>query len=166
MFGKSPAAAVYHPRSSQHTNAVTLGVRQMGFGPSAIRLVNVYIGCLSHLWPYDCSVEHPVISPALEVDPVGIFGSGGFIDVNAQAGLVVGIHVPFLDNGTAGQDLLGRFRKHGLFQDAKVWRHKIQMQVVTMADRIYVVGAMPRGTYAEELAHVGHFSGHVNATYR
>src|SRR5271163_4892781 len=112
------------------------------------------------------SIQHSVISPAFKVCLVGIFCSGFLVDIDAPTRLIVRIDIALADIRRPGKYFAGFFIEEGLFLDTEVGGGEIEMQIVTMADRINVVGPVPGSSYIEEFAAMGHFSAHVETTDR
>jgi hypothetical protein len=72
--------------------------------------------------------------------------------------LIVGVHITFANLWSSGEDFAGFFVEECLLLNAEVRGDEIEVQVVTMADRINIVWSMPRRPYIEELAAVCYLS--------
>src|SRR5437667_11884533 len=70
--------------------------------------------------PYNRAIQPAVVATARARSRIGILRCGCFVDVNAEAGTVVAVHVASLDLGRSGKDFLGRRRKDSFFLDAEV----------------------------------------------
>ena len=70
----------------------------------------------------------------------GIFGRQLLVDVDAQARLVVGIHVAVAHFRAAGEHLVDEFGEAAPLLDAEVGRPQVEVQVGGVADRRDVAG--------------------------
>src|SRR2546422_1480186 len=94
----------------------------------------------------DCSVAAAEVSPA-HVER-GIVSDGElrgqfFVEVDAEARMVVGVVIAVLQFGAAGEDVLFRLREDARLLHAKVGRGEIEMHVRRMADRRDIARTVP-----------------------
>jgi hypothetical protein len=120
----------------------------------------------SLLRPYDRSIEHTVVPPVLKICLVGILGSRLFIDVDAEPRLIIGVDVALPDFRRTGKHLARLLVKKGLLLNSEVRRNQVEVQIVTVADRIDVIRSVPRRAHVEEFAAVRHLSAHIKASHR
>src|SRR6266849_10126163 len=113
--------------------------------------------------PYNRAIQSAVVATARARSRIGILRCGCFVDVNAEAGTVVAVHVASLYLGRSGKDFLGRRRKDSFFLDAEVIRGEVQVKVVGVADRVDVGGTVPGRPNIEKLAAGGDLAALVQA---
>ena len=93
----------------------------------------------------------------------GVLGGELFVDVDAQAGGLVGVQVAVLDLRAAREDGPGLGRKDVAFVNSEVVAGKLECQPGRMTDRRAVAGTVPGGLDAEEFAERGHLARHREA---
>ena len=91
-------------------------------------------------------------------------GGEVLVDIDAEAGLVVGVHVAVADFGDAGEDFVNVFGEGAPFLDAEVGGPEIEVEICGVADGRNVVGAVPCGADAIEVGEGGDVSGGGDAT--
>src|SRR5450631_81793 len=101
------------------------------------------------------SVEEAVVAAFFVWLLVGILRRGGFINIDAEAGLVIRVHVALADDRRTGKDFAHFFVELGFFLNAEVWRGQVKMKVVAVTERIHIGRPVPCGAHIEELATVG-----------
>ena len=95
----------------------------------------------------------------------GVLGGEFLVHINAEAGLVVGVHVAVADVGDAGEDFVDVFGERAPFLDAEVGGPEIEVEVGGVADGRDVVRAVPCGADAIEVSEGGDVSGGGNAAH-
>src|SRR5262249_49690911 len=116
------------------------------------------------LWPDDGPVAAAGGAPAmLEGRALGrrILGGERLVDVDAEAGGLVGVEVAVLRLGTAGEDRAGPLGEDAALVDAEIVAGQLQRQAGRVADGRDVAGAVPGRLHAEELGEGRHLPRHA-----
>ena len=88
----------------------------------------------------------------------GILGGELLVDVDAESGCLVGVHVAVLGLGAAGEDGAGLGREDVALVDAEIVAGQLERELGGVRDRRGVAGAVPGGLHAEELAERRHLA--------
>ncbi len=85
---------------------------------------------------------------------IGVFCGERFVDIDAEAGSVAGIHVAGVEGVVMGKDFVGKRRVVHVLLDAEVVDGEAEMQCGRHGDRRKIGGAMEAGADVIELGEV------------
>src|SRR4051794_7093275 len=89
--------------------------------------------CSNPLWPYDRAIQPAIVAPAAPRSLVRELRCHPLINVDAQSGFVVGVHVSASNFGRAGEYLAERRGEQVLLLNTEVITGQIEMHVDGMA---------------------------------
>src|ERR1700722_9307849 len=121
--------------------------------------------CSTLLRPYDGTVAQAVISSGFKRGFVGIFRGRPLVDVDTPARLIVSVHVTLTDFGRTGKHFARLLVEKCFFLNSEVGGGEVQMEIVTMADRVHIVRCVPGRSHVEELAAMRYSPAHVQTTH-
>lgn len=111
--------------------------------PDSVSPVRCFFMISLFLWSYCCSVASAYGAPIAGVLREREFGGEILIDIDAEAGGLVYVHVAVFHCGVAGEDFFCFIAEPDAFLNSEVRNRKVQVCVGGVAYRRDVAGAVP-----------------------